>query len=100
MTLRAAAVVPPIVLPLAPPAICTPPTPLARAAQPAALRPMKLPSTTLFLVPAPSIETPLPPLPELTLRAAAVVPPIVLPLATMLMDTPAPPLAREAEPAA
>ncbi len=40
--------------------------------------PMKLPSTTLFAVPAKPIRTPSWRLPEITLRAAAVVPPMVL----------------------
>ena len=50
--------------------------------------PMKLPSTTLFDVPAKPIRTPSWRLPEIRLRAAAVVPPTVLLCAPNTMSRP------------
>ena len=59
---------------------------MAIAAVPAGLVPMRLPCTTVPLAPVPTC-TPLPELPEITLRAAADVPPIVLPVPAVT-DTP------------
>ena len=50
---------------------------------------MKFPWTPLLLVPVPFSETPWFRFPEMTLRAAAVVPPIVLACAPVLISTPA-----------
>jgi hypothetical protein len=79
MRLRAPGAVPPIVwLEEFPdcPSVTTPvPFPMARV--PAALVPMKLPCTRLPVVPA-LMEMPVLSLPEMTLRAAEVVPPIIL----------------------
>src|SRR6266536_3122060 len=64
---------------LRPPSMCTPFSSLGSAAEPVTSVPMKLPEITLWL----SIvviwrRTPSPPLPEITFREAAVVPPTVL----------------------
>src|SRR5207253_886180 len=78
MTLRALTVVPPIVLPVVPVSRVTPgafPSPVV----PAASGPIELPST-VFDEP-PVISTPLWLLPETRFPAAAVVPPVVVPLA-------------------
>src|SRR5437867_10754528 len=78
ITLAAAAVVPPMVLLEAPPAMETP-VPLGKAAGvAAALRPILLPWTRLLLVPESVIRIPAPVLPEIKLPAPAAVPPIVL----------------------
>src|SRR5262249_50068365 len=69
-------------------------------AVPAASVPMRLPATVLFAAPAPWMTTPLAPLPEMTLPAAAVVPPMVFAVAPLRMLTPVPPLGRAAVPAA
>ncbi len=76
----------------------TPLPALATAAVPAALLPMWLPRTRLPVAPAPVSTTPLQALPEITLRAAAAVPPIVLPAVWISM--PAAALAMAAVPAA
>src|SRR5436190_3614635 len=72
MTLRAAATVPPIVVPGA--EITSTPRTLPSAAPPPGVVPMKLPATR-FPWP-PEITTPLSPLPETRLRTPLVVPPI------------------------
>ena len=75
ITFPAPAGVPPTVLPEVLKKIPTP-SPLARAAVPAAVVPMKLPWMTLPSVPRSVITRPIDELPEMTLREAAVVPPI------------------------
>src|SRR2546421_416038 len=70
-----AADVPAIVWP--PPCRATPAPVFGIALVPVAFVPMKLPATVL---PGPVIETASPEFPEITLRAAAVAPPMVLPL--------------------
>ncbi len=77
MTFPAPALVPPIVLLDAPDSISIPAA-LGTAAVPAALVPIKLPCTVFPLVPGPMIWIPKKAFPEITLRAAAVVPPIRL----------------------
>ena len=80
MTSRAAAVVPPIVLPDAPLRRSDADAERwRRAAVPAPSVPMKSPSTRLSSVPGPAMYTPKPALPEMTSRAAVDVPPTVLP---------------------
>ena len=69
----------PILLP-GPATINTPGPLLGSAALPARLVPMKLPSTKFPYVEAPSNSMPAPALPEIKFMAAAVVPPIVLPV--------------------
>ncbi len=76
----------------------TPWPPLPRSAVPAALGPMRLPST-LFPVAPPTMLTPIPALPEMTLPAPAAVPPIVLFVAPSMI-TPLKPLPRAAVPSA
>ena len=70
---------------------------VAQRRVPVASVPMKSPSTTLPVVPARSIWTPLSALPEMTSRAAAVVPPTVLPVAPDDLHA-VPPLARACVP--
>ena len=62
--------------------------------------PIRLPSTTLPVVPESEIYTPSPPLPEMTLRGAGAVPPIVLSLAPSKTDTPFPSCPRRDVPVA
>src|SRR5262245_34989584 len=81
---------PPIVLLDAPLRISTPSFPLWRDTRPVTSRPIKLPATTLFDVFWPVRTTPLPVFPEMTLRADAVVPPIVLCDAVPVTSTPSP----------
>src|SRR5271157_4080365 len=50
--------------------------------------PISLPATRFWLVPEPSMSTPSPLLPELTLRAPGVVPPLVLPVEASSITTP------------
>ena len=85
---------------VAPALIVMPLLPLAIAADPAAFVPMKLPATVLAVVPAPAMLTPDWLLPEMTLRAAAVVPPTVLLVVPALRTTPLLPLKSPADPAA
>ena len=59
--------------------------PFAIAAVPVVFVPMKLPFTALFVAPVPVIAMLLLALPEITLRAAAVLPPIVLPDAPLMV---------------
>ena len=75
MTLPSPALTPPTVLLLAELVISTPSAPLASAAVPFFFVPMKLPWTLLETEEAPAMTTPLPALPEMTLRSAAVEPP-------------------------
>src|SRR5262249_60191337 len=89
MMLRAAAVVPPTVLPEVPLSKRTPERELGRAAVPAALVPMLFPLTTVAVVPGSWISMPDPLLPEITLRAPGAVPPIPL-LALEVANTPIP----------
>src|SRR5881296_3191007 len=101
MTLRAAAVVPPIVLLWEPLATTIPPCTFAMAAVPAALVPIRLPCmlvpvVTLGVVSVRKIPAPL--FPEITLPAPAAVPPIVL--FGPKTSTPGPALGRAAVPAA
>ena len=98
MTLRAAAAVPPTVL-LFEPKTATPELMLPSATVPLTSVPMKLPRTRLLLAFTPSMRTPCPPLPEMTLRSAAVVPPTVL-FDAASIKTPLPALARTAVPVA
>ena len=72
---------------------------LGRAAVPVALSPMKLPRTMFAVVEPSKIAMPSPAFPEITLRAAAVLPPMTLPEAPLPMTTPLVP-AREPVPAA
>src|SRR6185295_8020262 len=71
MTLRSAAVVPPMVVNEAPSDTVTPlrplPVPFATACVPVASVPMKLPLTALFVRPDPLIKMPSETLPEITL---------------------------------
>src|SRR4051812_29335410 len=76
MIFRAAAVVPPIVLRLAPAWMFTP-TLLGRATLPDASVPIRLPATRLLAEGGKEISTPSA-FPEMTLPAPAVVPPTVL----------------------
>ncbi len=69
----------------------TPAFPLGAAAVPAALVPMRFPCTRLFVDPCPMMSMPLPPLPEMTLSAPGLVPPIVF-WGDATIDTPSPPL--------
>jgi hypothetical protein len=87
-TLRACGVVPPIVLDGAPSTTIPPSPALPSAAEPAASRPTRLPATRLPEVVAPEISTPSPVLPEITLPAPAIVPPIVLSVDPVLINTP------------
>src|SRR4051812_38104403 len=84
ITLPEPAAVPPIVLPEAPTIRDMPLPTFGRARLPAASVPMALPRTVLL--DEPEIVSPLPPLPEITLRALASVPPIVLPEAPEIRD--------------
>src|SRR5215207_2205897 len=80
MVLAASATVPPIRLPGAPE--MNTPWKLPRTPVPFTSVPMRLPWTLLFvalLTPVARIETPVPPLPEIALRAPATVPPTMLP---------------------
>src|SRR5262249_38625601 len=88
MTLRAALTVPPTRFFEAPPAISTP-TPLPTAWLPVASRPMVLPWTLLFIVPASVRYTPVR-LPEMRLPAPGRVPPTVLLVAPAWIVTPEP----------
>ena len=78
ITLPAPAVVPPMVLFAAPPAIPTPEYAFPRAFVPVRSVPMKLCWTTTPVVPASVIQMPFSPLAEITLPASAVVPPMVV----------------------
>ena len=100
MTLRAPATVPPIVFEWAPPNTATPAELLARAAVPVVSVPMKLPVTTLSLVPTSAIRMPWPVLPEMTLAAPAAVPPTVFDLAPPRMAIPPSVLGTAAAPVA
>ena len=64
--LRAAGVVPPMILLVAPPWMATPKAVLGTAAVPSKLVPMKLPVRMLFVAPALTITVPLLLLPEMT----------------------------------
>ena len=98
ITLRAPAVVPPTVLFVAKLSMNTPNRLLPSATMPLLSVPMKLPCTRLLVAPLPSIPTPSL-LPEIILRASAVVPPIRL-LAAPEMKTPSPELPSAAVPLA
>ena len=87
MTFRAAAVVPPTVLPDAPVSILMPSSELATAPVPAALVPIRFPTTRLPVVPAVRICTP-ETFPPMTLPAPAAVPPTVLFVAPLSIWTP------------
>ena len=76
MTLRAAAVTPPTIVPDAPPVMWTPGL-FGSAAVPARFGPITLPLTRLPVAAAVSILMPLPTLPEMRLPAPAASPPIV-----------------------
>ena len=82
-----------------PPPMRTPSPLLATALFPAAFVPMKLPWTKLSSAVAPLIRTPSVTFPEITFRAPAVVPPIVLWNAEPLRKTPALPFPSAALPA-
>src|SRR5215471_13943718 len=86
MTFPAPAEAPPRVLLLA--LVRSTPTLLPRAVVPLTSVPMKLPSTTFAL--AALMLTPEEVFPEITFRAAAVVPPTVLLLALLARETPVP----------
>src|SRR6266511_4014125 len=87
--LRAAVVAPPMVFPVGPTSMPTPVL-LGMAAVPAAFVPIRFPAMTLPFVPDPEREIPVPMLPEMTLRAAVVVPPTVLEVAPPSMAMPEP----------
>jgi hypothetical protein len=82
MTLRWAAVAPPMRLPGA--ELIITPRVLNTAATPDASVPIRLPATRLLVVVIPAISTPLSVLPEMTFPAPGKVPP------TVLLDGPAP----------
>src|SRR5262245_3030721 len=98
MVLPDPAAVPPIRLPLAPEATCTPPEPLARAAVPSERRPMVLPRSVFPLVPVPVSVTPNRELPEITFPAPAALPPIVLLVEPAETATPSALFARDTTP--
>ena len=77
--IRLPAPAPPTVLPLASACRRTPALPLGTTAVPAASTPMWLPCSRLPVADAPTTCTPSLPLPAITLRSAAVWPPITLP---------------------
>ena len=97
MRLPAPAVVPPIVL-LDVPTILTPSPLLPSGLRPSIWGPVRLPWTMVPVTPRRSI--PFPSLPDMTLRAAGSVPPIVTlaAKAESLMDTPLPVLPKSAVP--
>ncbi len=86
ITLRSRELSPPIVLLLEFVDNSIPSSELPRSDAPSALVPIKLPDTTLLS--ELSRETPSFPLPDTTLRASAVFPPIVLFVALVPKDTP------------
>src|SRR3954466_14259482 len=79
---------PPTVLFDAPLSTNTPRNLLPEGRVPVISVPMEFPATTLVLVPSPLRTTPVSLLPEMTFRAAAVAPPIVLPRAPFVTITP------------
>src|SRR4051812_38042268 len=98
MTLRAPALVPPMVLFVEPYSIATPSDPLGTAAVPAAFVPMRLPSTVSPL--AERNQTPLAWLPEITFPEPAAVPPTMSPVEPYWIVTPLRPLPSAAVPPA
>src|SRR5581483_2088387 len=89
ITFRAPAVVPPTTFAVAPPEIAMPSSSFPFPAAPFASRPTQLPSTTFADVPAPKIDTPKL-FAAITLREAALVPPIRFPVAPPETKTPVP----------
>ncbi len=88
ITLRAAAVVPPIVFPEAPLEITTPMEGLPSGRLPVTSVPMKFPVTAFLVVPVSRMMMPYSRLPEITFLAPLAVPPIVFPEALVSMTTP------------
>ena len=88
MTLPSPAPVPPTQLLMAPLKMATPWLVLPRSTVPVTSRPMMLPRITFPLVPAPKICTPSTVLAEMTLRSAAVAPPMTLLVDEPVMYTP------------
>ncbi len=105
MTLHAPVHAPPGVVPVVPPTVLfgapwtQTPTTLAMAVVPSVPNPMKLPST-VFDAALINRITPMAPLPAMMLRALAVVPPTVVPVAELVRATPALALATAAVPLA